>query len=248
MELRYTECLPIFMTGLVNIKKANTKQYQWLYEHGCSHRHRYTTHFNCFLKEFNIQEIKGCVDIEAGALDADFDICLSWSIKTVGKNEIFYDHVTKKDLDSGIYDKRIIETLVSTLKKYDRIITHYGQNRWFDIPFIRARYLWLKARNLYDGELFPTHGELYISDTYSMSKSLLKISSRRQNSVANVVQGKDIKTKIDKDHWMGIKYGDCKSRDKAIEYILDHNQKDVIQLEGNYLALVPFIKEGRNSV
>ena len=47
---------------------------------------------------------------------------------------------------------------------------------------------------------------------------------------------------------MAIKYGDCKSRNKAIEYILDHNTKDVIQLEGNYLALSPFIKEGRNSI
>jgi len=236
------------MVGLTNIKNANSVQYQWLWENGCEHRHRFSRHFGCFLKKYNVKEVKGCLDIEAGALDADFDICLSWAIKTVGKDEIFYDHITKGDLDLGAYDKRIIETLVSTVRKYDRLITHYGKNRWFDIPFIRARYLWLNARGLYNGEPFPAHGELYVSDTYGMSKSLLKIASRRQNSVANAVQGKDIKTKIDKDYWMAIKYGNCKARSEAIEYIVDHNQKDVEQLEGNYLALVPFIKEGRNSI
>lgn len=240
--------LPKQMQNLIVLKNANSQQLDWLLKWRCQHRHNGVRHFNCFLKEFNISEKKGCLDIEAGALNADFDICLSWAIKTVGKDEIFYDHITKKDLDLGTYDKRIIETLVSTMRTYDRLITHYGKNRWFDIPFIRARYLWLKARGLYEGENFPVHGEIYVSDTYGMSKSLLKIASRRQDAVANTVQGKDIKTKIDKDYWMAIKYGNTKARNKAIDYILDHNHKDVQQLEGNYLTLVPFVKETKSSI
>lgn len=214
----------------------------------CKHSHTGLSHKNCYVKENGIEEIKGALDIEAGALDADFDIMLSWTIKTINKDEIFYDHITKKDLDSGTYDKRIVETLVSTMWKYTRLVTHYGKNLWFDIPFVRARYLWLKARNMYNGEDFPKYGEMYVSDTYSMSKKLLKISSRRQNSVANVIQGKDIKTRIEKDYWMAIKYGSTKERNKAIKYILDHNQRDVEQLEKNYLTLVPFIKEIKTSI
>jgi len=247
-KLKYTDDLPVYMAGLTNIKNANSVQYQWLWENGCIHRHRYSRHFSCFIKKYGISERKGCLDIEAGALNADFDICLSWAVKTVGKDEVFYDHIVKEDLDLGIYDKRIIETLVSTIRTYDRLITHYGKNRWFDVPFIRARYLWLKARGLYEGEPFPAQGEMYISDTYAMSKSLLKIASRRQDSVANTVQGKDIKTKIDKGHWMAIKYGNTEARNNAISYIVDHNLKDVEQLEGNYLALVPFVREGRNLI
>lgn len=247
-QLKYTDTLPKYMANLTNIKRANSTQYEWLYEHGCGHRHRFTKHFSCFLKQYEIEEVKGAMDIEAGALDADFDICLSWCIKTINKDEIFYDHITKSDLDKGIYDKRIIETLVDTMWKYDRLVLHYGKNRWFDLPFIRARYLWLKARNLYEGAVFPSYGEMYVSDTFGMAKSLLKISSRRQNSIANVVQGEDIKTKIDKDYWMGIKYGNNKVREAAISYIVDHNIKDCYQLEGNYLALLPFVNETRTSI
>jgi len=214
----------------------------------CEHGHSGLTHPNCYVKEKGIEEVKGCLDIEAGALDADFDICLSWAIKTAGKDEVFYDHVTKEDLDSGQYDKRIIESCVETMWIYTRLITHYGSNFRFDIPFIRARYLWLKARGLYEGERFPQYGEMYISDTFAMAKKLLKISSRRQDNIGSVVQGKDIKTKINKDHWMAIKHGNNKQRMAAIDYIVDHNLKDVEQLEGNYFALVPFVREVKSSI
>jgi len=214
----------------------------------CVHGHTGISHPNCYVKENNIQEVQGAFDIEAGALDGDFDLCLSWANKTIGKDEYFYDHITKKDLDSGQYDKRIIETCVSTMWKYTRLVTHYGSNFRFDLPFIRARYLWLKARGLYEGERFPGPGEMYVSDTYSMAKKLLKISSRRQDNLANVVQGKDIKTKIAKDHWLAIKYGNSAQRKAAIDYIVDHNIKDVEQLEGNFLALLPFTRLIKSSI
>ncbi|MHA1685334.1 MAG: hypothetical protein ACTSYD_02875 [Candidatus Heimdallarchaeaceae archaeon] len=214
----------------------------------CEHRHNGMNHQSCFNKEHGIKERVAAFDIEAGALNADFDITLAWCLKTIGKNEYWYDHIIKKDLEDGIYDNRIIESLVETLWSYDRIVTHYGKARWFDVPFIRARYLWLKARGLYKGVDFPTYGMLWISDTYSMSKRSLKISSRRQNSVANIIQGKDIKTKIEKDFWMAIKYGNSKERNKAIKYIKEHNIKDCEQLEGNYLILLPFCREVRTSI
>jgi len=247
--LKYTDCLPKFMARVANLKKANSTQYLWLYEHGCNaHRHRFTRHFNCFIKQFDIQEKKGALDIEAGGLNADFDIMLSYCIKTIGENEYLYDYITKRDLDAGNYDKRLIETLIPSIKQYDRIVTHYGDAGRFDIPFIKARYLWLKARGLYEGEDFPSWGEVYQSDTYTFAKRTLKITSRRQNSIANAILGKDVKTKIDKDYWMDVKYGNKEQHMKAVEYILDHNMRDCEQLEDNYITLLPFVKESKKSL
>lgn len=247
-ELRYTDSLPQYMKGLVNIKLATKSQYQWLYEHGCQHRHRYSTHFSCFLREFNIHERKAALDIEAGGLDSDFDITLSWAIKTIGKDEYLYDHITKDDLDSGIGDAWILSTLIETLKTYDRVVTHYGNAGRFDVPFIRGRYLWLKARGIYKGPDFPVYGEMYQSDTYSFAKRCLKIHSRRQNAIAKAILGVDIKTKIDNDYWLAVKYGTKQQRNEALKYIVDHNLKDVEQLEGNYLALLPYVREARTSI
>jgi uncharacterized protein YprB with RNaseH-like and TPR domain len=212
------------------------------------HRHNGVNHAACYNKEKGIEERKGCLDIEAGALNADFDICLSWSIKKSGKDEVVFDHLIKTDLTIGRYDSRLIATLIDEMWNYDRLITHYGSNFRFDIPFIRARYLWLVARGLYEGKPFPQQGEMWLSDTYTFAKKLLKIASRRQDAVANAILGKDIKTRIDKDHWMAIKYGSPEKRSAAIEYIVDHNIKDVYQLDENYCTLLPYMRETRTSI
>lgn len=214
----------------------------------CEHRHNGIRHAACYNKKFSIEERKGAVDIEAGGLDADFDIMLSWAIKTVGQEEYWYDNITTKDINNGEYDKRIVESLVDTLWNYDRIITHYGNNGRFDIPFIRARYLWLKARDMYEGKPFPWYGMMWQSDVYSFARQKLKIASRRQGSVANVLQGKDIKTRIEKNYWLGVKYGEPKIKRNAVKYIIEHNLKDVEQLEGNYLTLLPFVREVHTSI
>ena len=238
-DYMYDDIIPVRYSPKMQIKRQGWR---------CEHRQTGLKHPNCFNKEYNIQEKKAALDIECGALDADFDIILSWSIKTIGKNELWFDHITKKDLSSGQYDSRIVQTIIETMWRYSRIITHYGNAGRFDIPFLRARYLWLKARNLYKGPDFPGYGYMYQSDTYSMAKRCLKISSRRQGSVANTILGEDIKTKIDKNYWMAVKYGNDKQRKEALKYILDHNHKDCEQLEGNYLALKPFIRETRTSI
>ncbi len=212
------------------------------------HGHNGVAHPACFNKENNILERKACLDIEAGNLHADFGIMLSWSIKTSGEDNIVYDHITKEDLEDGKYDARLMESLIDTLWEFDRVITHYGNANRFDMPFVRARYLWLLSRKLYSGERMPGYGEMYQSDTYTMAKKLLAISSRRQNVIANTIQGIDVKTPIDRDQWLAIQYGNNKQRKAAIEYIVEHNIKDVEQLDENYLRLLPFVNETKTSI
>lgn len=238
-EEQYSQVIPI---------RWSKEEIERRLSYKCVHSHDGVNHPNCYNKENGLQERKGCLDIESSNLKADFAITLSWCIKTSGKDHYVYDHVTKEDLNNGIYDARIIATLVDEMWKYDRLIGHYAKNGYFDIPFIRARYLWLLSRKLYKGERFPGYGEMWVSDTYTMAKPLLTISSKRQNSIANVIQAKDIKTVIDKDYWMAIQSGNPKQRKEAIAYIVEHNIKDTEQLDENYLLLLPFVNERKTSI
>jgi hypothetical protein len=217
-------------------------------EYRCEHKHSGITHPNCYNKENGIVERKGCLDIETGNLKADFSTMLSFTIKTSGKDEYIYDHITLEAIEEGRFDADLVETLIDTMWKYDRLIVHYGKNGYFDIPYARARYLWLSVRRLYKGLRFPGYGEMYVTDTYTMAKQLLTISSRRQNSIANVVLGEDIKTPIDRDYWMAISNGSHKQRKEALAYIVDHNIRDCEQLDGNYLTLLSFIDEKKTSI
>lgn len=217
-------------------------------EFKCEHSHNGVSHASCFNKANGIEERKGCLDIESNNLKADFSLCISFCIKESGKDKYHYDSLKRCDIDAGLYDANLIKNLVEEMWKYDRIITHYGKNLFFDIPFIRARYLWLCARKLYKGPRFPGYKEMYVTDTYSMAKPLLTISSKRQNVIANTVLGQDIKTPIDRDYWMAITCGSKKQWAEAMKYIVEHNIKDTEQLDGNYLALLPFIHETSSSI
>jgi uncharacterized protein YprB with RNaseH-like and TPR domain len=217
--------------------------------HCPEHGHSGLTHPKCYNDCHGIVERKSALDIETGNLNADFGIVLSWANKTIGGSTTKYDYVTRADIEAGTYDKRIIETLVDDLWNYDRIVTHYGNNARFDVPFIRSRYLWLVARGLYDGQHeFPGYGMLWQSDTFTMAKGKTKLSSRRQDNIASCILNKDVKTKIEKNYWMAIKYGSIEDRMKAIKYIVKHNLADVDQLADNYTTLLPYVREARTSI
>lgn len=237
-----------FQYSKINPRRWSDREIQARKNWHCDkHGHSGITHPKCYNTAHSIVERKGCFDIEAGALVADFDIMLSWSLKKI-RGATAYDYLTHEDIVTGVYDKHIVESLVRELWKYDRIITHYGNNARFDIPFVRTRYLWLNARGLYEGPDFPGYGQLWQSDTFTMAKQKTALSSRRQDSIASTILAKDVKTKIEKDYWMAVKYGSIADRQKAIRYIVRHNLFDVEQLEDNYLMLLPFVLERRTSM
>jgi uncharacterized protein YprB with RNaseH-like and TPR domain len=121
------------------------------------------------------------------------------------------------------------------MRRFDRLVGHYSTK--YDIPFVRTRAL-------IHGLDFPTIGEINHTDTYYMAKRLLCLNSNRQGVVAEALQGDDIKTRIDPNHWIHALRGDKKS----LDYILDHNKKDAIQLEGNYKALVKYTRNLKKSI
>jgi len=205
------------------------------------HSHTGISHPSCYNKAHGIIERIGCLDIEAGSLTANTDIMLSWAIKTVGKDEWFYDHVTAESLKKGVKDRHIIESCINTMWKYDRLVVHYGKRGWYDTPFVRTRALKL-------GFEFPPLGMIWVSDTCTMSRQVLRLTSNRQGVIGETILDENVKTRVDFNHWINIKYGTAKEKKIAIDYIVDHNLKDVEQLEKVYLKFKPFCREPRTSI
>jgi len=216
------------------INTLSKKQLLWLYSHYCKHGHRYLDHYNCYEKESPPLEKVGFLDIEASNLKANFGILLSYCIKPAGSDDILCDLITKDDLDT-VLDKRIVSSCIKNMRKFDRLVGHYSTR--YDIPFLRTRAA--------DHRLnFPTYGEIKHSDTYYMAKSKLCLSSNRQDVIAEILQHKNIKSRIDPNHWIKALRGD----EDALAYILDHNKRDVVQLEKNYNRLIPYVKNIGKSI
>jgi hypothetical protein len=159
-------------------------------------------------------------------------------MKPIG-GEIIYDCLTLKDIDSGIQDKRLVESCVDKLVKFDRVFGHYSSR--FDIPFLRTRAL---VHKLY----FPGYGAMKQSDTWQMARKKLKIHSNRQDSVAQTLTQKSDKTRIHPDIWLKAQFGNKKDRKEALDYILEHCKIDVMELEENYLSLLPYVKPSSTSI
>ena len=119
--------------------------------------------------------------------------------------------------------------------KYDRIVTHYG--RRFDIPYIRTRALMMDIP-------FPNFGSIVNDDTWLMARGKLKLNSNRLDVVEKALFGDTPKTRIDFKYWIAGSRGDK----KALEYILDHNKKDVESLERVWLKLKDYVSKRNCSI
>ena len=226
--------LPKVMDGLININNANSQQLHWLLTHNCTHRHNYVRHFNCLIKDYNISEKVGFLDIETSNLKANFGIVLCWCILD-DKGNLYEDWMTKKDVVSGVEDSRVVETCIETMLKFDRVVGHYST--YFDIPFIRTRAL-------IHGLEFPVTGKLYHTDTWKMARKSLCLHSNRQAVVAESLYGSTVKTRISHPHWRKAMMGNAES----MAEVVDHCEMDVLDLKKNYETLLPFCKPVRSSI
>ena len=223
------------------ISDLTKEQIVALHEYRCKHGHTGLVHFNCYQEEQGFSEKVCYFDIESSNLDANYGIMLTWANKPAGSKEIEHDSITKEDLINGDLDKRIVISAMKSLHKYDRIVGHYS--RKFDIPFLRTRAMYWHL-----DELFPKPGELAHTDTWELAKTLLKLNSNRQVTVAEALignaKGQVLKTRIDPNHWIKALQGD----EKALAYILDHNIRDVIELERNHKRLQRFARKSNRSI
>lgn len=222
------------------LPRLSKAEIDWLYNHSCkAHNHRYSEHYNCYLKEQSLREKIGFLDIETSGLNANYGICVCWCIKPLGEKEIIKDIVSSADLrDAARLDKRVVESCIKTMRQFDRIVGHYSSR--FDIPFLRTRALVHKVD-------FPFYKEICHTDVWLMARRLLKLNSNRQGTIAQAIQGTNIKTSITPRHWMAL-WQTNEAGHKSRQYILDHCERDVKQLEKNYITLVRFTRQTNTSI
>jgi len=223
-----------------NLNRMDKDELLWLVNHTCKHGHKYISHFNCFLSEHQVEERIGYLDIETSNLKANFGIVLTWAIKDGQSDYIYYDYLTPIDVHKygASEDKRILETCVETMRDFDRIVTHYGQDYQHDIPYLRTRCMMM-------GVQFLKYGEIFVADTFPIAKKKMSLSSRRQDIIAEAIKNRpSIKTRINSAAWRGAVRGDK----VAIAEVLDHNFRDVMELEENFLAMKDFVKLTKRSI
>jgi len=223
----------------------------------CTHRHTVDEHPACFfegnvvVKDLKNQEEHpwfqnpgtriGYLDIETDNLKADFGTMLTWCIKEKG-GKVYYDTVTKRELFEGDSDRRIVQSIVDEMRKYNIIVGYYSTG--FDLPFVRAKALHYGIDFPgfeYNGKTFVP--ELYHFDLYYTVKSKLCISRKSLDAACDYLNISG-KTPISKDAWRRAKYGDP----EALNTVLEHNVGDVEILEKLHDKMTTFSKWTKRGV
>ncbi len=220
---------------MIPLHRLKKQELVWLATHRCQHGHLFIEHYNCYLKEHPDRERIGFLDIETSNLDADFGIIISYCIKVKGENKIYQGVINKDDLKRNEIDKRIVKKLVNDLNNFDTIVGFYSTR--FDLPYIRTRALVCKIP-------FPNYGTIKHKDIYYISRNKLKLHSNRQESVCRTILGTTEKTHLISKYWIGALRGD----EQSLRYILDHNKKDVFDLERIYDKLIYFVSPSNKSI
>jgi len=200
----------------------------------CEHGHNGLSHPQCYLREKE-KDLKRCFfDIETTGLSGNWDYMITYCIKPEGSDDIITGCITKKEIDSGEFDKRIVKECIDNLMKFDRIYGFYSSK--FDIPFLRTRALEL-------GIDFPMYGAISHKDIYYIARYKLKLHRNRLETVCDLLGIKG-KTHENPTTWRLASGGNK----KALNDILDHNRWDVIILEQVYQKLKDFVKEDNRSI
>lgn len=222
------------------VKRLLKRELEWLGTHRCRHGHTFLEHYDCFLSEkpetCPFDERVGFLDIETSNLDADFGYVFSWGIKDRG-GEISGRVLTPHEIKSHKFDKKLIAELCTEIKKYHRIVAHWGLDRRFDLPFLRTRAV-------FHGLDFPLYKDIYVEDTWYIAKNKLKLHSNRLEAICDFfgIPSKDHKMKP--RIWQKALSGDKDS----LEYIWTHNVEDVISLEAVWELLHQFTPRGKRSI
>lgn len=200
----------------------------YLGSHTCkAHRHSYLQHYNCYLTEAPNKEKTAIIDIETSNLKADYGIILTWCVKPLGESKIEEGIITVADIKKGRHgdeDRRVTKELIEVMQKYDKLIGYYSKR--FDLPYIRTR-----ALNM--GLDFPFFGSIQHVDVYDIVKNRFNMSRKTQENACRQLLGETEKDHVKGNIWRDAARGD----QKALKYVIEHNRKDVRDLEKLYIKV-----------
>lgn len=222
----------------VNIARLKKDEIIKMYKGRCKHGHRYIEHPDCYIADGQHKIRIGFFDIETSNFKADWAIVLSYSILDDTTDKILGRAITPEELGTGIFDKRLVADMITDFKNFDLIVGYYSTK--FDVPFARTRAM------INGIEGFPKFGELQHQDVYYVVRSKFgALSSRRQENAARMLLGKTEKTHINPTIWLRAL---IMHEQKSIDFIWDHNNRDVRDLKGIYYAVIPYIKNVTQSI
>lgn len=175
----------------------------------------------------------GIFDIETNNLNPNHGRLISISLlRENGKVESITIADFKRYKRNPADDKMIVGDVAKLLKEPDILVSYYGKQPRFDLPF-------LVSRMIHHG-IEPPADLLYKKhvDVYVYAKRWLPLTRRSLRIVSRFFKCATDKTDIDWNHWQEATAG----QRKAVDYIQEHNEHDVI-VTGEVLEhMKPFIK------
>src|SRR3990167_5385113 len=106
----------------------------------------------------------GFLDIESSGLNPVYSVMLCYRIKKLD-GEILKREIKVSDLQKEVYDKNLVKQFIEDCGQFDRLITHYGIDRKFDLPYLRTKAVHYKLSG------FPEYKFMYVSDTHPILKN-----------------------------------------------------------------------------
>lgn len=174
-------------------------------------------------------------DIEASNLNADFGLILTFGSKFVGedvKPEVLrIDDYGEKNLIKG--EKKLLVDISERMLTADVWLGHYST--WYDLPFINSRLLYHRLP-----VLPPNFSQL---DTWKIARNRLKLRNNRLITISEFLGTDEEKNAIKPEQWLRALSGHRPSMD----YIVEHNRRDVVVLEEAYLRLRPLVLDHPNA-
>lgn len=219
----------------------NKTKLRWAETHYCSHRHPFSDHAPCYIREIGgfKEERIGFIDIETEDLRADYGCVFCWCIKPIGDNRIQSDIVNVSDIrkwgKEAKEDTRILRSLVEAMRGYDRLIGHYSS--CFDLSFLRTRAVIC-------GVDFPEYGVYVQSDTWRILRSKFRLSRNSLQNASEKLLGRTEKNHLS----LALKHGCLRGDKKALAYTLDHCRRDVRDTERLYGVISKFVKNTKSSI
>lgn len=175
------------------------------------------------------------LDIEASNLSADFGIILTFGSKVVGKGKVEVLNILDYRGVSGdliTAEKKLLVDISKRMLSADVWLTHYGT--WYDLVFINSRLLY------HDLPVLPPNYPHV--DTWKVSRNRLKLRNNRLATIQEFLKLPSEKNAIKPEQWIRALGGHSPS----MNYIVDHNRRDVLVLEEAYNKLRPLIIDHPN--
>lgn len=225
----------------LNLKKLKKDQILWLFSNNCKkHRVKYIQHPGCYLSEKPadgpIIEKVGFFDIETSGLAADFAFIFSYALRG-DDNKLYGRTLTPNEIRHGVFDKYLVREMCRDLKRFNRIVVHYGIDRKFDCPFARTRAI-------KHGADFPLYKDICVSDTWLMAKNKLKLRSNRLGVICEFFGITAKEHPLTPDIWQTASAG----KKQSLEYIWVHNKEDVDSMRKVYNLLKNYSPERKTSI